>query len=436
MEYFKDSRDWFFQKRYGMFIHWGLYAIGGFHEQEQFRKNIHRNIYEKYRNHFEPKKYNPREWVQTAKERNMEYLVFTAKHQDGFCMWDTALTDFNVMHTPYGRDVLKELADVCHEENFPLMLYYCITDNHHPSYPNKGAWHELAAPLEGDKPDLKQYLEYVRAQVRELCTNYGTIHGFFWDANHLEYCDESFNWLIRDLQPCAVVNGRGFDSGDYNNPEREYDERELQAQRRFSSPTEANQSIGMGSWGYRKEEDFYSSKFLMQSMDRIMALGGNYLLNVAPDADGELDPRYVERLKPIGSWMERVKEAFYDAVPVSDAINNRNLYLTCKGNDVYVHFFKDPAGTSVELAPLETEPEEVVLLNDGRKLRFGRTQGTGHWTSPMEYLRIHDLPVEEMYGEVMILKMHYRHLPKAIREWRDNWKLQEPVLSRQKLDTR
>ena len=126
MEYFGDERDWFFKKRYGMFIHWGLYAIGGFHEQEQFRKNIPRKTYEEYKGQFLPRKYDPEEWVRTAREMNMEYLVFTAKHQDGFCMWNTAFTDYNVMHTPYGKDVLKELADVCHREKFPLLLYYCI----------------------------------------------------------------------------------------------------------------------------------------------------------------------------------------------------------------------------------------------------------------------------------------------------------------------
>lgn len=434
MEYFRDGRDWFFQKRYGMFIHWGLYAIGGFHEQEQFRKNISRKEYAAYQKQFCPTKFDPRQWIRTAKACGMEYMVFTTKHQDGFCMWDTAYTDFNCMNTPYGKDILKELADACHEENFPLLLYYCITDNHHPNYPNRGIGHELPMPQENDHPDTLKYLDYVRNQIRELCTKYGTIHGIFWDVNHLDYYDESFNWLVRDLQPNAVVNGRGFDCGDYNTPEREFNEGDLQAQRRFVTPTEACQSVGIHSWGYKTDEDFYSSKFLMQSMDRILAMGGNYLLNVGPTPEGELDERGLQILQKIADWKMRTKEAFYDAVPVSDVLKSRDMFATCRDNDLYIHFYKDPVGTSVELVPLEMLPEQAILLNDGRPLTICRSQGTKLWTSPMEYVRVCGLPTDAFCNEVMIVKLHYKHLPRMVRELRDNWEFQEPAPIKQKMD--
>lgn len=434
MKYFNDGRDWFFQKRYGLFIHWGLYALGGFHEQEQFRRNISRKEYAAYQNQFCPKKFDPRQWIRTARECGMEYMVFTTKHQDGFCMWNTSCTDFNCMNTPYGKDILKELADACHEEDFPLLLYYCITDNHHPNYPNRGIGHELPMPQEGDHPDKEKYLDYVREQIRELCTNYGTIHGIFWDVNHLDYYDESFNWLVRDLQPSAVVNGRGFDSGDYNTPEREFNEGDLRAQRRFSTPTEACQSVGMHSWGYKTDEDFYSSKFLMQSMDRILAMGGNYLLNVGPTPDGELDPRGLKPLRTIADWLSRTKEAFYDAVPVSDAVKSGDVFATCRGNDLYIHFYQDPMGTSMELSPLEMLPEQVTLLNDGRTLLIHRSQGTKLWTNPMEYIRVCGLPTDQFHNEVMILKLHYKHLPRAVRELRDSWQMHEPAPIQQKMD--
>lgn len=315
-----------------------------------------------------------------------------------------------------------------------MLIYYCITDNHHPAYPNRGKWHELPAPLPGDHPDRDVYLGYVRAQVTELCTKYGKIHGFFWDANHLDYYDEGINWMIRDLQPDAVINGRGFDSGDYNTPEREYNESDLKAVRRFTTPTEACQSVGMQSWGYRVEEDFYSAKFLMQSMDRILAMGGNYLLNIGPAPDGALDPRCLKQIAPVSDWLSRVKESFYDTVPVSDAIASRGIYMTCKGNDVYVHLYQDPAGESVELAPLEMCPEEVVLLNTGKKLPFGRSQGIKYWAHQSEYLRVHALPTDQMAGEVMVLKLCYKHLPRAIRELRDSWELRLPSPIMQKED--
>ncbi len=434
MEYFHDGRDWFFRKRYGLFVHWGLYALGGYHEQEQFRRNIPRAEYEQYAKQFNPVKFDPYRWIAQAREAGMEYLVFTTKHQDGFCMWDTETTDYKVTNTPFGRDVLKELADACHAENFPLLLYFSVVDNHHPAYPNRGQWHEFAAPLEGDHPNRDVFLGYMRAQVRELCTKYGKIYGFFWDANHLDYYDEGINWMIRDLQPDAVINGRGFDSGDYNTPEREYNESDLNAARRFGTPTEACQSVGMHSWGYKTDEDFYSAKYLMQSIDRVMAMGGNYLLNIGPTPEGELDSRCLTRIAPVSKWLSKVGEAFYDAVPVSDAIDDRGIFLTCKGNDLYVHFYQDPMGDSVELVPLEMCPEEVTLLNNGQKIPCGRSQGTKYWAFPMEYLRVHDLPTDQMAGEVMVLKMHYRHLPRTVRELRDSWELHEPAPIRQKED--
>ena len=117
MKFFQDGRDWFFKKRYGLFVHWGLYTLGGYHEQEQFRRNICRSEYEQYVAQFNPNRFDPYQWIEQAQEAGMEYLVFTAKHLDGFCMWDTNTTDYNIMHTPYGKDILKEVADACHQKN-------------------------------------------------------------------------------------------------------------------------------------------------------------------------------------------------------------------------------------------------------------------------------------------------------------------------------
>ena len=426
MDFFKDERDWFFKKRFGLFVHFGLYSIEGFHEQEQFRKGIPRKEYEKYASVFNPEKFDPYVWIETAKKCGMEYMVFTAKHQDGFCMWNTKTTDYNIINTPYGRDLLKELSDACHSEKFPLIIYYCITDNHHPNYPNRGKWHELPRPEDGDRPDRDKYLDYLKRQVIELCSDYGKIHGFFWDANHLDYRDESINWIIRDIQPAAVINGRGFDSGDYNTPEREFNEAEISSVRSFTKPTEACQSFGIHSWGYRKDEDFYSTKYLIRSIDRILSMGGNYLLNIAPDASGQLDSRAVKKAEEIGKWFAKAKESYDGAVPVSDAIKNSGIYLTVKGNSLYVHLNSDPIADSVELIPLDTLPEKVTLINDGRTLSCVRNQGTKHWTAESEFVRIKSLPTDSMSDTVMILKMDYKHLPARIKELSDSWKLTLP----------
>ncbi len=416
MKYFNDSRDWFFEKRYGLFVHWGLYAISGFHEQEMFRKNTPRKQYEKYLHQFNPVDFDPERWLDIAQESGMEYIVFTTKHQDGFCLWNTEHTDFNIMNTPYKKDILKELSDACHRRGFPLLLYYSIVDNHHPNYPNRGQWHELLYPYEDDVPNTFEYVNYVKNQITELCTNYGQIHGFFWDSNHLDYFDEGVNNLIRKLQPSAVINGRGFDGGDYNTPEREYKENEIKSVRSFISPTEACQSIGMQSWGYRIDEDFYSTKYIMRCIDRTLAMGGNYLLNMGPNAKGVFEDTYVDLIGSIGDWFSRVKEAFHGTVPISDCVDDTNIFLTAKGNSAYVHFFNDPIGTSFEIKGLELLPEKAILLNDNRVLTAKRDQNARYWKQKMEFVTIKNIPVEEYLHEVIVIKLEFEVLPSFIRD--------------------
>ncbi len=144
---FGDRRDWFFEKRFGMFIHWGLYAIPGWHEQHQWRGRVPRAEYVKLAQRWNPVKFDPDQWLDLAEEAGMKYVCVTTKHHDGFCLWDTKQTAFNTMNTPYGKDALKLLADACHRRGFPLCLYYSCVDWHHPHYPNQGrqmgSWRRL-----------------------------------------------------------------------------------------------------------------------------------------------------------------------------------------------------------------------------------------------------------------------------------------------------
>ena len=312
---FGDGRDWFFNKRFGLFIHWGLYSIDEWHEQMQYRRSIPRKEYEKLINRFNPVDFDPDKWLDIAEETGMEYICFTAKHIDGFCMWDTKQTDYNVMNSPYGKDILGMLADACHRRSFPLCIYYSAVDNHHPNYPNQGRPYELQRPEEGDEPDLNKYMNFLREQVRELCTQYGEIHGCWWDAGDiLGIRDDSINKMIRTLQPKAVINNRGFSDGDFDTPERDWYSF-VEEDAWFAKPTEACQSIGMESWGYRVEEDYYADRYIMQSIDKIMAKGGNYLLNVGPMANGEFSSEALAILKNIGKWYKTVKESFENAIP-------------------------------------------------------------------------------------------------------------------------
>ena len=363
MQHFGDGRDWFFEKRFGLFVHWGIYALNAWQEQDHFRRYLPRAEYTALQHRFNPVRFDPEAWLDAAEAVGMRYLCFTTKHIDGFCMWDTALTDYKVTNAPYGEDTLALLAEACHRRNFPLCLYYSVVDEHQPNYPSANLPYDVAEPHPAGRPDLGKYVEFVRGQVRELCTRYGEIHGFWWDANVIKHQDPSINAMIRSLQPKAVINNRGFDAGDFGTPERAYD-RALDEAPVFEQPTEACQSVGIESWGYREEEDYYTDAHLIRSIAKVMAKGGNYLLNVGPKADGTLPDEAVRILRAIGEWYGRVREGL-DAAPAVGFVANPNVLLTRSGDTLYVVQHREPIGTAVILKPLDVPPLRATLLNTG-----------------------------------------------------------------------
>ncbi len=400
---FGDARDWWFEKRFGLFIHWGLYAIHGWHEQEQWRARVPRADYVQLAKQWNPTKFKPDAWLDLAAEAGMKYLCVTTKHHDGFCLWDTKHTAYNTMNTPYGKDVLRMLADACHRRGVPLCLYYSIADWHHPNYPNQGRHHELP-PQSQDQPDLMKYLEFLKAQVRELCTNYGEIHGFWWDMNVDKHVDRSINDMIRKLQPKAVINNRGFDDGDFGTPERDF-EKGVDAPLGFEQRTEACQSVGAESWGYRKDEDYYTDRHLLRSITKYLARDANYLLNVGPKADGTIPAEAAAILRRIGKWYRAVKEAFEDTVPASHLTSNRNVLLTRRGNTLYVLLHQDPLTEAVRLRPLAVAPRRATLLNTGQLASFAVELVPSEHDEQKRFLRLCKLPVNELANTVLAVKL-------------------------------
>ncbi|SPE41473.1 Glycoside hydrolase, family 29 (Alpha-L-fucosidase) [Candidatus Sulfopaludibacter sp. SbA3] len=402
---FGDGRDWWFQKRFGMFVHWGLYAIHGYHEQEQWRLRVPRSEYVKLQQQWNPVKFDPNAWLDLAAQTGMKYVCLTTKHHDGFCLWDTKQTSYNTMNTPYGKDIVRLLADACHRRGVPLCLYYSIADWHQPNYPNQGRSHELP-PQPGDQPDLARYLEYLKAQVRELCTNYGEINGIWWDMNVDKHVDPSINQMVRQLQPKAVINNRGFDPGDFGTPERDTDT-SGEAALTFDQRTEACQSVGSESWGYRKDEDYYDDRHLLRSIDKYLARDANYLLNVGPKPDGTIPAESAAILQRIGKWYGAVKESLEGATPASQLTANRNILLTRKGNVVYVHLHRDPLAESVKLKPLAVAPRRATLLNTGQPVSFALDLAPSDHTEQKAYLRLRKLPVNEMPNTVLVVKLEF-----------------------------
>ena len=403
---FSDGRDWFFNNRFGMFVHWGIYTIPAWHEQHQWRARVPRNEYVKLAAQWNPTRFNPEKWLDLLEEAGMSYLTITTKHHDGFCLWDTKQTAFNTMNTPYGKDIIGILSDACHKRKIPLCLYYSIADWNHPNYPNQGRHHELPGPVEGDKPDWEKYMEFLKAQVKELCSNYGEIHGFWWDMNVPLFKDPSVNDMIRKLQPVAVINNRGFDDGDFGTPERDYDPKSMEISG-FERPTEACQSVGMESWGYKKDEDYYTDRHLIRSIDRYLSRDANYLLNVGPTAEGIIPAESAAILKRIGKWYKPVEESFKDTEIPDLLKSNGNVMITAKGRVVYLHFNKDINSSGFKLKPVNVMPVKATLMNNGRQVDCALNLSPSDHIEQKSYLRIRNLPSNEYSNSVMIVKLEF-----------------------------
>ena len=401
-ELFRDYND----LKFGMFIHWGLYSIPAWHEQHQWRARVPRAEFVKLADQWNPRKFNPDKWLDLMETAGMKYITITTKHHDGFCLWDTKLTRFNTMNTPFKQDIIGMLSDSCHKRGVPLCLYYSIADWNHPSYPNQGRHHELAGPEPGDKPDWDRYMEFLKGQVKELCTNYGELHGFWWDMNVPQYKDPSINAMIRKLQPKAVINNRGFDDGDFGTPERDYESTSADA-KELERPAEACQSVGMESWGYKKDEDYYTDVHLARSIDRYLARDANYLLNAGPTAEGIIPEVSAAILKRLGKWYHSVEESFENVDPATGLISSRDALITRRGNTIYVHFHKGITGNGFKLKPLNILPERAILLNNGKPVDCIVNLCPSDHLEQKPYLRLRNLPANKMANTVMVIKLEF-----------------------------
>ncbi len=397
--------------RLGLFLHWGLYSITAWHEQDQWRRKWKRPDYAELAARFTARKFCAHHWLDVAQELGATYVCLTAKHADGFCLWDTGATDFKSTNAPLGRDVVAELAEACSQRGVALCIYYSIVDEHHPAYPHRGGRWEYPCPLPGDRPSRSNYLSYLREQVTELCTRYGKIHAFWWDANPQKWRDPSINALIRKLQPGILINDRGMDAGDFGTPERDWDT-SVDTLTKFTQATEACQALGSQSWGYRREEDYYTELHLIRSMAKILGKGGNYLLNTGPKADGRIAAEDQRLLRQIGKWRSLTQEAFDETEPVSDLFSGREMLVTRRDAlTYYIILHQPPATRCVQLKPLVSLPQAAVELTSAQNIKVRNDSLPWDHETGIGFLRLFQLPRRVLMETVPVIKLTFSTPP-------------------------
>jgi alpha-L-fucosidase len=383
---------WWTEARFGMFIHWGLYSMPARHEWVKKYERITNEDYQKYFERFNPDLYNPREWAKTARKAGMKYAVITAKHHEGFCLFESKYTDYKAASTPARRDLLREWVDAYRAEGLKVGFYYSLLDWHHPHYvidrnhPQSAGTDDEYAELNRGR-DMNKYRKYVRNQVREILTNYGKIDIIWLDysfptgkhgKNRNDWDSVNLLKMVRKLQPGIIVNDRldllEYDWGwDFTTPEQ-YKVSKWPEKNGKKVPWETCQTFS-GSWGYHRDEKTWKdTRQLLVLLIETVSKGGNLLLNVGPTARGTFDYRARKKLKEIGKWMAYHNPAIYGCTEAPKdfrAPDHSLLTYHPEKNRLYVHLLDYPMKWFT-LKGYEGKVEYAQFLHDGSEIEFGK----------------------------------------------------------------
>ena len=379
---------WFQEARFGMFIHWGLYAIPALGEWVRSQKNITNEEYQKYFNEFNPKNYNPKEYAKIAKRAGMKYAVMTAKHHDGFCLFDSKYTTYKSTNTKCKRDLIKEYVEAFRGEGIKVGLYYSLLDWHHEDYPAYGDRHHPMRNNEEFKNKtykFENYVQYFHNQVRELLTNYGKIDIMWFDFSYDDMAGEKWQAtklmkMVRDLQPHIIVDNRLDDkknikkanlspyTGDFDSPEQIIPPKGVVDENGNKVPWEACITLN-NNWGYSAfDKDFKSSKQIVRALVECVSKNGNLILNVGPDANGEIPKESSDILEEVGNWMKYNGESIYKCKASMYAKPEWGRYTQNEKN-LYCHIYDRGIGY-VNLNNLRNKVEFATLLKDGSEIEI------------------------------------------------------------------
>ena len=383
--------QWFREARFGMFIHWGLYSIPARGEWVRSDEQMPESEYMPYFDEFNPRDYNPRAWAKAAKEAGMQYVVLTAKHHDGFCLFDSQYTDFKSTNTKLGRDIVRDFVEAVRAEGLRVGLYFTLIDWHHPDYPHYGdRYHPMRNHPEcsNENRDFNRYLEYMFNQAREICSNYGKLDLLWFDFSYDHMRGETwkateFIQMVRSLQPNVIidnrleVSGEGFGSlhdcrptpyhGDFVTPEK------------FIPPqgildVEGNPMLWEvcatmnNNWGFNGTDPFYKpASMLIKKLVECVSKGGNMILNVGPDAQGNIPPQSQAILRDIGRWMHDNAESIYGCGR-SELPRPEFGRITQKDKTLYFHMYENTMGPVPLLGLRAEDVAGIRLLSTGQEI--------------------------------------------------------------------
>ena len=390
-EEYESRMQWFREARFGMFIHWGLYAIPARGEWVRSFEQMKEEDYLPYFEEFDPVDYDPRKWAKAAKMAGAQYVILTAKHHDGFCLFDSVYTDFKSTNTKLGRDIVADFVEAVRAEGLRVGLFFSLLDWHHPDYPHYGDQnHPMRNHPEcsNENRDFDRYLQYMHNQVREICTNYGKIDILWFDFAYGDLRGKAWKAtqlvdMVRALQPGVIidnrleVSGEGYGSlaecrptafhGDFVSPEQMIPPNGIQDAEGRDMAWEVCVTMNR-NWGYHATDRFFKpAPMLIRKIVECVSKGGNLLLNVGPDARGNIPEASMERLAAIGKWMDKNSRSIYGCGKAGIEKPDYGR-VTRSGNKLYFHVYENTLGPLPLLGLKREDIRSIRYLTTGAEI--------------------------------------------------------------------
>lgn len=400
-----------------MFIHWGLYAIPSRGAWTRSFERMTIEDYEPYFREFNPVNYDPREWAKLAKSTGQKYAVLTTKHHEGFCLFDSKLTDYKATNTLAGRDLVREFVDAFRSEGLAVGFYYSLVDWHHPDYP---AYSDPYHPMRGNEDfknrthNFDRYVDYLHGQVKELLTNYGKIDIMWFDFSYDDMTGEVWKAtelvnMVYSLQPDIIINNRlganlkqpnpPIYAGDFATPEQVLPRDTIVDASGRPIPWESCMTLNR-NWGYcASDKDYKTPKQVIRALVECVSKNGNLLLNVGPNAKGEIPAESVNILREVGEWMRKNGDSIYGCGPSVYPKPEWGRY-TQKGNILYAHIYERAIG-GINLRGLAGKVKKARLLADDSEIKVTGHKVHHHWNT-------------EEYKEDAFIDFSGSHLPDDI----------------------